>query len=252
MALLAGANMSRSNFRSAKFNAADLERAKLDHSDLAHAEFTKANLRDATLFLADLSGTRFESAVLTRANVAYAKISPKTFVRRAKFGDEHDPHLDGSETVQFVRLRDRLLDWAKIRAIGTFPLFGAAYVSLALSLSVINGIGFLNHTKAIPSLNYPVPIPDRAVLIMASSLLLASGATLFKVCCPKTVQEYTETGWLQELGKSVLIYRVDRIQRWWAQILTLLLIITGGALAIYLIGEQLVRAVNNVYDFPIR
>jgi hypothetical protein len=251
LAELSEANMSDSNFNDARFNGSKLVGSQLDNSDLTRAEFTKANLTNAVLFGSNLSGARFESAVLTGANFAYATISPSTDVRRAKFGDAHDPHLDGDENVKFARMRDRILDWGKIRGIGSLPLFGASYVSLAGSLLVINGIGFLNSTKVVLQVNYPIPIPERAVLVMISSLLLAGGSTIYKLCCPSTVQEYSETNWLQELRKSVLIYRVDRIQGWWAQLLTLVLITAGGTLAAYLLAEQIVRAVTYAIELPI-
>lgn len=66
-AVLAEADLSRSNFRSADFSRADLRGAKLIETDLRRARFFNANLQGADLTGANLAGVDLTGAQLAGA-----------------------------------------------------------------------------------------------------------------------------------------------------------------------------------------
>ena len=230
---------------------ADLRDVDLRRADLSGANLYRANLFDSVLYKANLCGTKLQSARLTQCRFTNALIDERTNLRDVEFGQSHDPQLDRATRIKFARRRHRVLDWAKIRAIGTWPLFGVSYTALVASLLVINGIAFLNEHQPLETLDYPLPLPERAVHLLISSLLLAVGSSIFKGLCPSPVRRYSETEWLFELGHSVLLYRSETVQRWWAQVATLLFVVPGGLLATYLIFERLAVALAYIMAAPI-
>jgi hypothetical protein len=76
-------------------------------------------------------------------------------------------------------------------------------------------------------------------LIMFDCLLLVIATTFFRVACPDTVQEYSETCWVAELRRPRLLYIREKLRRRWPQIPAIIGFIIGGPLALYLIGERL-------------
>lgn len=112
--------------------AIDLQEANLLRANLQEADLGEANLQGADLGGVDMTNTNLE-----RANLAGAVL------RHVVYRPEHNSLDDRSELALLDR-RDRWLNWSGLRSIGQVPLFGVSYVSLILSLAVVNGTDFLN------------------------------------------------------------------------------------------------------------
>ena len=96
-------------------------------------------------------------------------------------------------------------------------------------------------------------LPDETGWAFASALLLAAGATVYKLACPPSVQRFSEVEWVAQLRRPRLLYIADslgcgaqpklRRQRS-LQLLTGVTVALGGLLAavlllwrIWILGE---------------
>ena len=251
-AILAAANLSKSDFVGADLGGASLTGAHLVGADLCGASLLDADLNGtdlgrASCMGADLSGASLRGATLDQTSLDSASVSRTTRVRGIVVPEGHDPMSDGSDTIT-IPGRDRWLNWARLRAIGAFPLFGVSYGAFAVSLIGINLIGWLNQEQPTTLLSYPIDIPQRMGLILASTLLLMLGTTLYEFFCPRRIKEFSETIWVEEQGHHRLLYIVEKMQNRWLQWPTALATAMGGALAVYLIAERLWMAVGYLFN----
>ena len=51
-----------------------------------------------------------------------------------------------------------------------------------------------------------LPIPNQSMLIIFSTVLLASGATLYTFFCPSRVKEFSRDQWCDQLGRHLIHY----------------------------------------------
>ena len=263
-ALLVGCRLERAILDHARMRRCRCSRAKLNEADLSDADLTKADLSGASLKLANLSRTNLTFANLARAELDDANLMDtcvnRTEISTVIYTGGHQALYDNSSSVK-VWWRDRYLNWSVLRLIGALPLFGVSYVGLFLSVAVISGVGFANDTMATFQRNLspdsslllddllPLPMPRRIGLALIASVLLAVGSTLYKVCCPKRVQEFSETRWVEERGRARLLYLAECWRRRWQQIATLAATVTGGALTLYLIGDRLHVAILYLWHY---
>jgi uncharacterized protein YjbI with pentapeptide repeats len=243
---LAGANLAGADLREASLQGANLREAYLAGASLVDVNLLGTDLTGANLAGADLSGADLVSVSLTEAFFSGARIR-HTSLRNIQFNTGHPSLNDGSDTVVF-HWRDKYLNWAWLRAIGRFPLFGVSWAALAASLVTINTIGFLNHHQWLQWIKYPIPIPERMMLILFDCLLLVAGTTLYKLACPARIQEFTETRWVEELKHARLHYIAEKLRRPWLQWPTLLLNTVGAGLALFLIGERIWWAFRYIFE----
>jgi hypothetical protein len=53
----------------------------------------------------------------------------------------------------------------------------------------------------------PLPFPNQAGVTLLALLLLAVGATIYRIFCPPEIQASSETRWVSELNQPLLTYR---------------------------------------------
>ena len=195
-------DLSGFDLRSVCLEGINLRRASLSKCNLRKRNLKNADLREANLHSARLQNTNLTGVDLSEAKLTDVKfhgaIFHDTILHRLTYRDEHDRYLDGTDIIIIPSRRYRLLNWSNLRGIGAFPLFGVSWISLATSLIIINGIGFLNEKEFIEAFDYPVPIPERAFWILISSILLAIGSTTYRISCPARVQEFSEIQWIKK------------------------------------------------------
>ena len=218
----------------------------LNTTDLWGADLTNASLGSAILEGADLRGAVLTNANLTNARFRDAQISRHTRLGGLQIGAAHRVMLDGSDTIQLPR-PDRWLNWGILRTVGALPLFEVSYVALAASLITINSIGYLNRTEVIQSFEYPIPTPARMTWLFWSSLLLVIGTTIYKLRCPRRVQVFSETEWVEEHGHPRLQYLAESLRRRWAQVLTAVFTAVGGAIGLALLVDRVVATFRYLY-----
>lgn len=244
-AFLDGANFSNSNCKGASFLSAHLQSSKFIMANCQHASFNIAILGEAEFGKADLRFACFQGADLSHTKFMDCKMGP-TNLQRITFVGEHQPLHDFTETIQC----DLWLTWGQLRLIGNLPLFSASYTALAFSLTYINCVEAINRSKAIDFLKYPIGVPHRVSMILFASIMLAIGATMYAIFCPKRVQQFAETQWVEEFGHSRLQYFSDSWsrQRWlWA---TFVFTVLGGTVSVLLFVEFLCYAIRYLM-FPI-
>ena len=139
----------------------------------------------------------------------------------------------------------RGLNWARLRGIGAFPLFQVSYAALAVSILMITSTGWLNKTRVITVLEYPIELPDKTMYLFASSILLAVGSTLYRLKCPARVQEFSEVQWVEQHRYPRLQYLAESLSRPW-QIETAVITGIGGVGALYLVGDRVYVALRYI------
>lgn len=234
---------------------ADLEGANLSNANLAGSNLRGTSLRAANLSCSNLKGASasadFRGADLSHSSAAGADFAGASFggtlLDHIQFGPDHPALHDGTDTIA-ISPRDFWLNWGRLRAIGEFPVFQVSYAALAVSMITITSIGWLNSTRPIVDvLQYPVELPNRTLLLFASSIFLSVGATLYRMTCPKRVQQFSEVQWVEEHGHARLKYFEESFWRRW-QIETALITAVGGALALYLVADRVYVALRDVLN----
>ena len=124
---------------------------------------------------------------------------------------------------------ERWLDWERLRVVGRLPVFGISYTALILIPLVFYGLALYNdkielvrtwaeQVVALPhhplqplapsvlERLHPHPVPSLSLVLLASTILLAAGSTLYTFFCPSRVKEFSRDQWCDQLGRSLLHY----------------------------------------------
>lgn len=226
------ADLSAGDFSYARFAEAQLVGASLKGADLRGisargADFRRADFGGADLSNADLTGSRWNDTRIDRG----------TSFRSSLFAESHPAVSDGYDQIQLPRWAS-WFNWSSLKFVGRLPLFASASVLFAGSLFIATMIKLLNSTEFMQTLSYPVPIPEKLGILLLGSLLLTVGSLIYEVACPVRVQEYTLTGWVDELGRAGVLYLSDMIQRPLPLLLGWLTLGFGALITAYLFVER--------------
>lgn len=245
---LEGVNFMMANLERANFSGSNCQGAKFISSNLLESNFTLANCRHASFNLSILGNGQFgetdlrfaclQAADLTQTKFMKCKMGP-TNLHRISFsgsnGEHHQPLHDFTETIQC----DHWLTWGRLRWIGKLPLFSVSYSTLGFGLTYVNCVEAINRSKVVTFLNYPIGVPHRISMILFASVMLAIGATLYAYRCPKRIQQFDETQWVEEFGHSRLQYFADSwSDRPWLYP-TFAFTVIGGVVSVWLFLEFL-------------
>jgi hypothetical protein len=272
---LTKANLEKANLREANLQGAELTKANLQGAHLGRAHLQGAHLREVNLQGADL-----REAHLSKARMAYVKNATKA---RSLETVQFD---DGDDALYFDTCNrpwlDSTLDWEALRTIGRLPLFGASYTALILIPIVFAGLALYNknvhrlhalldtvviwlgafthqnptmegtplyqvHTH-IRSLLQPWPLPDHSLFILVSTVLLAIGATLYTLRCPRRIKEFSSDQWCDQLRRSLLHYWPLAWQRRWSRCICIACYFLGGGIALVIIGLKVWGAAVFIWE----
>jgi hypothetical protein len=258
---LSGATLIGTNLSSASLGQAKLNKAILVKTDLTRADLTGADLVGASLSSVDLTKANLDYASMTNSKWAEVKLNASTNLKKIRFTTKHRPLEDGTDNLD-IPWSLRFLQWSFIRNIGQLPLFGVSWIGLITSLLVLNNLGWWNNSFArqillfaggtgpIPGhLTLEIPIPERLVLTVVDALLLVIGSTLYKFACPRRIQTFTEVEWVEQYGHPRLLYLAESFGHPIHRVVTLVFLMAGGLLALYLIGESIIAATQ--YARPV-
>jgi len=181
---------------------------------------------------------------LTHARFAGARFS-RARLTSIHFDEKHSELYDGSDSLR-VRWSDRVLNWEVLQLAGRLPLLGVSWSALLLSLTGINTIGMLNQSRLLEQVNYPIPVPLRMTLILINCLILVAGSTLLRLACPRSVLQFSESEWVEQNRQPRLLYLREKWSRRKMQVLAAILLVSGGGLASWLIGERLILAMRYI------
>jgi len=226
--------------------------ANLTGSKLYKPQFINADLSNTVFCNCEMEDAVFENVTFSFTDFRGATVSRSTFkggvFKSAKldgvvFGPDHDPRYDGSDSVTF---EPRLipLTWGRIRTLGKLPIFGISWAALAVSLTLIIFIGRINDSKAITIFKYPLDFPERVLVTLFSSLALVIGTTIFRLYCPREIQEFSEAEWVIQHRQPRLIYLSKASVYYPAQLLSSIGIGLGGLASIGLLIDRLIAAIK--------
>ncbi len=251
------ADLYKANLQSANLMGSQFVLAKLAETDLRNAKLTCANFNDADLRSADLGDAKLVGADFTRANLCGANLT-SAICDGAKFIGTHGLYgryqvkadrLQGAEKATYTKWWD-VPTWARIRNVGSLPLFGVSYLGI-ISISVwVASIKLVNHylqalrvnqhtegVKWIKSIS-DMPLPEHMGFTLFALVILAVATTLYKLFCPTEIQESSETRWAYELKQPIIVYRGLACSRKIARWVTAICYIVGGPWVLYLLGRR--------------
>jgi uncharacterized protein YjbI with pentapeptide repeats len=272
---LPGAQLQKATLRSARFYTCDLQGADLSGVDGEGARFDHSNLTRAKLRNARLTGADFTGAELARADISHADFYEANLAGARTEQIEGAPRarnlastrIAGGQVQYFdsavLSHWDRL-DWEKVRIAGRLPLFGASYsVLIAIPLFFyaleiyndkvelirgwakreLSGAGTTDYHMAQMVLQrlHPLPPPALSELLLVSTLLLASGASIYAIACPSRVKEFSRDQWKYQLGLSEVHYMAAAWSGKPWRLAALAFYILGGFGAAIVLGSKLVN-----------
>jgi len=127
------ATFAQSKFVNSKFLRGDFENAEFRDCNLSNVNFSHARLLQAKLSESVLNGANFSRAELAESIWRNAKVNKDTNFALADWTERHDPARDGQEEI-ILSQKDDLLNWTKLRFIGSIPLFSGSSILLVGSL----------------------------------------------------------------------------------------------------------------------
>jgi uncharacterized protein YjbI with pentapeptide repeats len=273
-AKLANARFNGATLKSVRFDGCDLQAADMSYADCELADFQRATLTEASLRNASLRGANFTSANLGGSDINHADF------HEAILSDARMDRLLGASAARNLLTTrigspvhyfesavlspvDKWLDWEHVRIAGRLPLFGASYsVLVAIPLffyaleiyndkvvllrswaeTALAGIATADYYIAQTVLQrlHPLPVPALSALLLVSTTLLAIGATIYAVCCPSRVKEFSLDQWRYQLGLSAVHYLADAWRRRPLRLGALFFYITGGIGAGFVLLSKLI------------
>ena len=127
--------------------------------------------------------------------------------------------------------QEKFVDWEKLRTFGRLPLFGASYTLLIMIPLFYYGIDILNDkielirawaqtilsTQTVSTFTYSfaeivrnklqhIPIPSQYLLLLISTVLLATASTIYAFSCPSRIKEFSRDQWVDQLNRPLLHY----------------------------------------------
>jgi hypothetical protein len=268
-----------------ELNNANLSEVNLTEADLRRADLTEATLHGANLHGANLTNVRgaYRAYGLETTRFTFIRHkSAKTDIASGQPSLETTPTDSSSNYVNdafyfetCIRLRpERWLDWEHLRVVGRLPLFGASYTALILIPIIFYGLALYNdqvelvrawseqvmaqpdhllHRLALLVLErfHPRPIPRQSFLLLFSTVLLATGATLYTFFCPSRVKEFSRDQWCDQIGRSLLHYWPLAWKHRQIRLLCAMCYALGGTGALWVLGSKVWNAARFILKYSV-
>ena len=210
-----------------------------EECQLYGTNFAKGDLRSAKFVRCNLSDAKFDNA----------SISWKTRLVGNNFkGRDHIALTDGTVTIRATGFL-RYCNWRLLRFLGTLPVFGISWISLAFSLAMVTSIGLVNELEFVKVFEYPIPIPNQAANIIICSLCLAIGSTIYRLCCPIRIQEFSLHKWVEESNHPGILYWEAYLSKRLSLVFSWLFTLIGGGIALWILGERLFKAIGFLWKW---
>lgn len=194
-------------------------------------EFRRCGFNDSQIRSRELRGCQFDDCAFLDAEFHDVDLKRASF-RGARYlqgrCSARSTAVDNADTVWFSHPFDAVT-WWRVRWLGSMPLFGASYVTLGAIIALAQCMSWYNarvavlRDRAVARIGEraetwverlgPIPVPDNIKLLFVGIVLLAFGATLYKLFCPDLVQEHSENEWKNVLKREVFEYRINSYAR---------------------------------------
>lgn len=176
-------------FKSCHFTEANLSNANFEGVDLSNTSFEESNLE----------GTNFSRSLLSHSLWNGARINKSTLFKMAVFKD-HLVIADQSETISLPPA----ISWKDVRWISSFHLFPLSLLAMTIGVFMLIAI---NMNTDIPALiRYQTFHHTPLLWLIVSSAIVCVGGLFFKVNCPDTIQNFSESYWVCVLGHPRQFY----------------------------------------------
>lgn len=234
-----------SSFANANLNEQVVLQGRFEWSNFTDARVLEGNFQGSELSHCNMCGVKFGRSNLTEVVWEKCTIDKNTDFESSNLNSDIITR-DKSETTEYVvKLRNVPFNWRSVRSVGNFPILGFSWTVFLSSLFLINTV------VAINQMNPPlfegmelIPVPHDALWILAGSLLLALGSTIFSVCCPEEVKSFSETEWVYEHKHPRMEYLVRALQRPLWQAVSIITLMSGMLISLWLVGRRIFDAVK--------
>jgi len=211
-------------------------------SDFKGVEHAHVDYSGARFLRCDLRGARFVDCDFSDALFHHSRVSARTrFIRPvvARGGDD-PPADDGTDQLDFGAWS--WARWSRLRFLSTVPVLAFSWLALAGAAAVQSGLDWLDRSRLLEGVSYPLPPPEGLALLFWCALSLAIGSTLYAFFCPEPIREYSETRWVVELGRHRLLYIAEDFRWWGVQVAALTTLGLGGLLMVWLLLSRTAAA----------
>lgn len=259
-----------STIENAVFKGANLKNSKLNGIDL-----TGMDLRGTNFSGAELQDTIFNEALLNNSNFKNATLCNTSFENAVGFSHIKNMHIVkingdiiGIDEMQ-IPWFDSFCSWNTINILGKLPIFGASYLALIfvpVLFSVITYLnGFLEFLKydlityqctdftfiyRYQSILFDslvkLELPFKPILLLISTVCLASASTLYIAFCPSRIKEFSIDYWLNALNQQKLHYLAEGWRHRYARMICLFLYIAGASLGLFLIISKVINVAKYI------
>jgi hypothetical protein len=258
---LSGALLIKADLSGAFFHNCKLIGAKFDYAIVTKTQFTHCDLSKSTFRSTDLRLATIKDSLLDGVSFSNSRgVSQTCGLETCRINDKK---LDVNFDLSKCRLVDQFISWNKIRVAGQLRLFLPSYIALAISLLALSSLGFINERlgifrSVISDLGengllssgvvaklivaaQPWHASWRHLAVLASTLAIAFGATLY-LFCPSRIKEFTLDQWMFLAERPSFEYHVSA----WAsppiRVACAFWYGVGGAIAAVLLFDTLIRA----------
>ncbi len=218
------------------FNSCNFDNIELVECAFNPAKFWSCSFRWADLGVVFSGGTeltdsdfrnaRWHQATLHSVTIDRTKLWPCEGLTGRFQADLQKVH--GAERAFYARNRvDSWVSWSRIRWISSVPLFGVSYFALVAICIWANAVRWSNtqitRWKAdgrtaewLASIDH-IPTGWRMTATLSAIILLAIGATIYRVRCPDEIQENSETYWTFNLKEERMRYLALAVTKPWSR-----------------------------------
>ena len=236
---------------SSRFNG-ELKNTTFENCKLQGTKFNGSTFSDVK-FLSDcnLEYTVFDGTTLGTVDFSNSNLNSASFTNIQKvdisFRSDaviHNIRLDAANhrrDEEFnYRFKWHLTNWEFQKLLGNAPVFTASWIGLAFITLMLSSINYLNETEILNTIStYPIPTPNRLVILMFAILFLFIGSVIFKAACPSDVQEYSLSKWVREMEKSRIHFEHMKIKNLKSRRASFFLLFSGGLVVFYFVLERL-------------
>lgn len=243
-----------------------------NQSTFDRCNFTKFDMRNISIQRVSIINSNLQCSKWDNANLKHFTIDNSNFTNSTGLSGRHEAtvhDISGAEKAMFGHKWD-IFSWANIRKIGSMPLFGVSYLAIITICSWANTADWYNTqiqklkennqlvistggndeiTYSIPWLEHikELPASQEMGTLLAMIMILAAGATIYKLACPDIIQEHTENWWSRTLHYEVMTYRVHSYRRFFLRWVCGIFYLVGGGWVAWHIAKQIYFALKFFY-----
>lgn len=252
--------MARAQIRVCAFHSLSIERTNLSGATLENVRILAGSFRQI-----DFSRAIFAKVVLDRVRMISVEFFEAT-IQANEWSEvsglqavsslhttqlERDPRYVEDSPLEIF---ERWCDWERLRRFGRMPLFGLSYSVLVLIPTYIYLLAWYNQqVDRLSAVQGPagewvgahlhkLPMPSLSLLLLCSTILLATGSTIYTLACPTRIAEFSKDVWCDQLKRPLLHYWPYTWKYRWLRVACGVCYIVGGLGALWVLLSKVYKA----------